>query len=113
MSAHHNTRSHLLLKTVLGKIWDWYQAYCTTYKTHAIATHHRGAGFPLDRGLDILAEDPEHADIDNEITHTSDATVALGGPEVVGHSEDPVYDNQDRLTVAYKRNKWLTLKSSS
>ena len=44
-------------------------------------------------------EDPEHADIDNDSTHSSYATVALGGPEAAGHTEDPVYDNQDRLTV--------------
>ena len=62
MSAHHNTRSHSPLKTGLGKNGDWYQAYCTTYKTHAMATLHRGAGHPLDRGLDILTEDPEHAE---------------------------------------------------
>ena len=31
-------------KTVLGKIRDWYQAFCTTYKTHAMATQHGGAG---------------------------------------------------------------------
>ena len=64
-----------------------------------MATHHRGAGHPLDRGLDILVEDPEHTDIDNDSTHSSDATVTLGGSEAVGHPEDPVYDNQDRLTA--------------
>ena len=37
--------------------------------------------------------------IDNESTHSSDATVALGGPETVAHPEDSVYDNQDRLTA--------------
>ena len=46
-----------------------------------MATCHRGTGHPLDRGLDILAEDPEHADIDNESTFSLDTTVALGGPE--------------------------------
>ena len=57
----------------------------TTYKMHTMANHHRGAGCPLDRGLDILEGDPEHADINNESTHSLDATVALGGPEAVGH----------------------------
>ena len=48
------TQDHVhCLKTVLGKIGDQYQAYCTTYKTHAMATCHRGAGHPLDRGLDL------------------------------------------------------------
>ena len=70
-----------------------------------MATHHRGAGCPLDRGLDILREDPEHTDITNESTHSLDATVALGGPEAVGHPEDPVYDNQDRLTALTRGNK--------
>ena len=84
---------------VLGKIGDQYQTYCTTYKMHAMATHHRGAGCLLDKGLDILTEDPEHADIDNDSTNSLDVTVALGVPEAVGHLEDPVYNNQDRLTT--------------
>ena len=53
----------------------------------------------MDRGIDIQAEDPKYADIDNESTHSSDATVALGGPEVEGHPEDPVYNNHDKLTT--------------
>ena len=97
MSACYSTRACSLLKTAQGKIGYQYQAYCTEYKMHAMATCNRGAGHPLARGLDILAEDPEHADIDNESTHSSDATVALRGPEAVGHPEDPVCDNQDRL----------------
>ena len=48
MSAHCSTRTCSPLKTVLGKIEDRYQAYCTTYKTCTMATHHRGAGCPLD-----------------------------------------------------------------
>ena len=77
MSACYSTRSHSPLKTVLGKLGYRYQAYYTTYKMHAMATHHRGAGYPLDRGMDILTEDPEYADIDSESTHSSDTTVAL------------------------------------
>ena len=99
MSAHCSTSSCLPLKTVLGNIGDWYQAYCTTYKTHAMATHHGDAGCPLDRSLDILTEDPEHADIDTVNTHSLDATVALGGPEAVENPEDPANYNQDRLTA--------------
>ena len=64
-----------------------------------MATYLRGTGCRLDRGLDILTEDPEHANIENESTHSSDATVAPGGPKAVGHPEDPVYNNQDRLTA--------------
>ena len=71
-----------------------------------MATHHGGAGHPLDRGLDILTEDPEHGDI-NDSTLSSDVTVALGGPEAVGHPEDPVYDNQDKLTALLREIKDL------
>ena len=84
---------HSLLKTVLGKIRDRYKAYSTTYKMHTMATHHRSAGHSLDRGINLHAEDPEHVDIDNESTHSSDATVALAGPEAEGHPQDPVYNN--------------------
>ena len=99
MSACHSTRKHSLLKTMLGKIRDRYQTYCTTYKRHAMATCQRGAGCPLDRGIDLYAEDPEPTDIDNESTHSSDATVALGGPEAEGHPKDPVFSNHDKLTA--------------
>ena len=99
MSAHCHTRLCSPLKSVLGKIGDRYQAYCTTYKMHTKATCHRGAGCPLDRGMDILIEYPEPADIDNEITHSLDVTVAQGGPEAQEHPKDPVYNNQDKLTA--------------
>ena len=66
---------------------------------HALAICHRGAGHLLDRGLNILAEDPEDADIDNDSTHSLDATVSLEGPDTAGHPEDPVYNNQDRITA--------------
>ena len=78
MSNGCSTRMCSPLKTMFRKIRDRYQAYCTTYKTHAMATHHRGTGHPLDRGIDIYTEDPEPADIDNERTHSSDTTVVLG-----------------------------------
>ena len=38
-----------LLKQYLTQLGDTHQAYCNTYKTHAMATHHGGAGLPLDR----------------------------------------------------------------
>ena len=50
------------LKTVFGKIGDTYQAYCHTYKTHAMATHHRGSGQPL--AGDINAHKAEDTDIE-------------------------------------------------
>ena len=54
-------------------------------KTCVMATHHGCTGCSLDSGLEILTEDPKHTDIDNDSTHSSDATVAFGGPETVGH----------------------------
>ena len=107
MSAHHSTRLHSPLKTVLGKIRDRYQAYCTTYKMHTMVTHHRGAVHPLDRGGDINAEDPKHAAIDNESTHSSDAAVALGEPEAEGHPENPVYNNHNKLTALMREINYL------
>ena len=49
MSAHHNLRSCSPPKAVHNWLQDTYQAYCNTYKTHAMATHHGGTGQPLDR----------------------------------------------------------------
>ena len=60
MSAHCSTRMHLPFQTMLRKIGDKYQAYWTTCETHAMGTHHVGAGHPLDRGIHLNAEDPEH-----------------------------------------------------
>ena len=37
------------LKTVLNRLGDTHQAYCNTYKTHTMATHHEGSGQPLNR----------------------------------------------------------------
>ena len=65
-----------------------------------MATYHGGTECPLDRSMDIHVEDPEHADIDNETTHSLDAMVALGGPETEGHDpKDPIYNNHDKLTT--------------
>ena len=64
-----------------------------------MATHHGGAGSPLDIGINLHTEDPTPTAIDNESTHSSNATVALGRPEVEGHPKDPVYSNHDKLTA--------------
>ena len=64
-----------------------------------MATCHGDVGCPLDRGMDILTDDPEHVDINNESTHSLDATVAPGGPEAEGQPKDLIYDNQDKLTA--------------
>ena len=66
---------------------------------HAMATYHGGAGHPLDRGIDLHTKDPEPTDIDNENTHSSNATIAFGGPDAEGHPEHPVYKNHNKLTA--------------
>ena len=66
---------------------------------HTMATCLGGAGHPLDRGINIHTEGPEYADIHNESTHSSDATVELRGPEAERHPKDPVYNNHDKLTT--------------
>ena len=57
MSSCHNLRSCSPLKTVLNSLGDTYQAYWNTYKTHAMATHHRGSGQPLDRDAILIGKD--------------------------------------------------------
>ena len=59
MSTCHNLRSCFHLKTVLNWIGDTYQTYCNTYKTHALATHHGGAGQPLDRDAILNGKDTD------------------------------------------------------
>ena len=76
MSACHSTRMHSPLKTVLRKIRDKYQAFCTMYKTHTMVTHHGDTGHPLDRDIDVHIE-AMGIDIDKS-THGSDTTVDLG-----------------------------------
>ena len=61
MSACHNLRSCSPLKTVLNRLEDTYQAYCNTYKTHAMATYLGGSGQPLDRDATMTEKD---ADVD-------------------------------------------------
>ena len=64
MSACHNLRSQSHLKTVLNRLGDTYQAYCNTYKSHIMATHHGGSGQPLDRDAT-----PNEKDTDVDILH--------------------------------------------
>ena len=71
MTACCNPRLHSLLKTVFNKLEDSYQTYINTYKTHTMATHHRGAGEPMGRdstphehSTDALS-DYNHEDMDN------------------------------------------------
>ena len=71
MSAHCNPRLCSPLKMLLNKLGDSYQTYVNTYKTHAMATHHGGAGEPLDKdstphehGTDVPSN-YNHEDMDN------------------------------------------------
>ena len=92
---------------------DKYQAYCTMYKNtcYGYLSPWRCRTCPLERGIDLNAEDPEPTDIDNERTHSLDTSVALGGPEVEDFPEDPIYSNHDKLTDTHKGDKWLTSMS--
>ena len=90
---------------MLRKIRDKYQAYCTTYKTHAMTTHHGGAGCPLDRDNDLHTEDSETTCLynNNENTSGSDATVTLGGPQAEGHPDDLIFSNHAKLMALKRR----------
>ena len=62
MSGCHSKNSEQMyspLKTMLGRIRDRYQAYCTTYKTHTMANYHRGTGCLVDRDINLHMEDME------------------------------------------------------
>ena len=72
---------------------------------HTMATCHGGAGCPLDRDIDFNTENPEPIDIDNESTHSSDTTVALGGPMETGHPKDLVHSNHNKLMALTREIK--------
>ena len=59
MPACCSLRSCSPLKSVLNKIGDSYQTYCNTYKSHAMATCHRGAGHPSDRDPNLPEQDTD------------------------------------------------------
>ena len=77
---------------VFGKIGNTYQAYCNTYKTRTMATHHRGSGSPLDRDLDMTREtqNTTNTDIDDTWDFNTAETV---------HFEDLKYNNPAKLTT--------------
>ena len=91
MSAFHSLRLHSPLKTVFGKIGNTYQAYCNTYKTHAMATHHGGSGKSLDRNIDMTRENQTTIDTDVEDTWEFH-------PVEVDHFEDLEHNNPAKLT---------------
>ena len=69
MSACCSLRSHSPLKTIFGKIGDTHQAYCHTYKTHAMATYHGDSGQHPDRDINA------HKTTDTEIEHAKNSTI--------------------------------------
>ena len=92
MSACCSLRLHLPLKAVFRKLGDTYKAYCNTYKTHAMATHHGGLGQPLDRNIDLTREVHETTDTDIENTqdfHSVDTD----------HFEDLQHNNPMKVTA--------------
>ena len=92
MSAHCSLRLHSPLKTVLGKIGDTCQAYCSTYKTHVMTTHHGGLGPPLNRDANATRE--EQPVVDTSIKVPQDFH-----PEDTDHFEDLGHNNPTRLTA--------------
>ena len=92
MSAHQNLRLCSLLKTVLGRLGDTYQAYCNTYKTHTKATHHGGSGQPLDRVTDMSREEQPVMDTNVELQQDFH-------PEDTDQFENLEHKNPNRLHV--------------
>ena len=95
MSACQSLRLCSPLKTVFGKIGDTYQAYCNTYKTHAMATHHAGLGHLFARDTDVTREAHEATDTeDMQDFH----------PVETDHYKDLEHNNPARLTTITRGN---------
>ena len=105
MSAHHSLRLHSPLKTVFGKIGDTYQAYCSTYKTHAMATHHGGSGNPLDKDIDVTRG--THKTADTDIENAQDFN-----PVETDHFEDLEHNNPIKTDSSHKGSRCLMSTSS-
>ena len=88
---------------MLRKIRDRYQAYCTTYEMHAMATSQRSTGCCIERDISLHIEDMEgiNTGLDNnsESTSGSDTTTALGGLQADGHPNELIPSNQATLTA--------------
>ena len=112
MSGRHSKNSGqmcLPLKTVLGKIRNRYQTYCTVYKMHTKATHHGGTGCSIDRDANLCAEETEATGIDNdnESISDSDTAVALGGLEAEDNPDELLPSNQAKLIALTREIKEL------
>ena len=92
MSAGCSLRSCSSLKTVFGKIGDTYQAYCNTYKTHTMATHHGCSGNPLDRDNDMTRDNQTAIDTDAEVMQNFHSVET-------DHFEDLEHNNPTKLTA--------------
>ena len=111
---------HVHHSRLFRKLKDKYQSYCTTYKTHAMTTHHRGTGHTgkdgdLNSHIDITTKgDIRGIDIgpnnNNESTKCLDTMLTFGGLEVDGHLSNLLPSSQTNLTVSYERNKQFTDK---
>ena len=66
MSACHSLRLCSPLKKVFNKLGHSYQTYVHTYKTHTMATCHRGTGQSLEKDLNPQEQD---IDIPNDYQH--------------------------------------------
>ena len=68
-----------------------------------MATHHGGAGHPIDRGIDLLIEGAEgiHTGPNNNngSSSGSDTTIAFGRPETDCHPDELIPSNQAKLTA--------------
>ena len=80
---------------------DRYQIYCTVYKTHTIATHHRSEGCCIDRDINLHVDNAETTSIDNdnESISGSNTTIALGGSEAEGNPIELIPSNQTKMTA--------------
>ena len=64
-------------------------------KMHTMATHHGGAGCPIQRDINLHIKDAETTGLDNDNESISglDTNVALGGPEAKGHPDELIHSN--------------------
>ena len=92
MSACHSLRLCLPFKTVFGKIGDTDPAYCNTYKTHAMATHHGGSRQLLDRDTNVIREA-------HKVVNTDIEDMQNFHPVDTNHFEDLEHNNPARLVA--------------
>ena len=102
MTGHQNKttdQAHSPFKTMLRKIRDRYQSYCTTYKTHTMTTHHEEVGHADKvRDLNSQIEDTGNID-DNESTNSSETTIVFRGSEMDGCLGDLLPNSQTDLDI--------------